>query len=290
MDLELTQEQKQLVENVRQFVKAEILPLEAKLDPDAGELEPEDEQRLCAQVKEMGLYGVDIPGATTLSLDLSVAGNGDRGDAFTLRVAVSDPTHTTIASSFRTVVADTAPLLDTATIAQATARTNDLLTATATAHDADADGLTLAYQWTRNGADIAGATGATLDLAVSGNGSHGDSMVVSAPLTSTAVVIADSAPATSVALSPTSPTTQSVLTATATASDPDGDALTFTYVWRVNGLTKQTTTTTATTDTFDLGRRGSGNKGDVVTVELSGSDGTLSSGTASAGVTVGRGH
>jgi hypothetical protein len=55
-------------------------------------------------------------------------------------------------------------------------------------------------------------------------------------------------------------------------------------------VTKQTTTTGARSDTFDLGRKGAGNKGDVVTVELSGSDGTLSSGTVSASVTVGRGH
>ena len=35
-----------------------------------------------------------------------------------------------------------------------------LLTATVTSHDADGDTLTTAYQWTKNGTDIAGATGA----------------------------------------------------------------------------------------------------------------------------------
>ena len=244
--------------------------------------------------------GNDIAGATTLTLDLSVGGNGDRGDGIAFRVTASDGTHTTTASSQTVVVADTAPVLDSAALAPSTARTNDVLTATATAHDADADALAFAYQWTRNGADIAGATGSTIDLSVAGNGSRGDSIAVrviasdsslaSAPFTSAAVVITDSAPVATVALSPTSPTTQSVLTATVTASDADADTLTFTYVWKVNGVTKRTTTTTATTDTFDVGRPGAGNKGDVVTVELTASDGTLAGGTASASVTVGRGH
>ena len=195
---------------------------------------------------------------------------------------------------------NSAPAIDSVSVSPPSAKTNDTLTATVSAHDADGDPLTYAYQWTRNLVDIAGATGSSLDLSVAGNGSRGDSIAVrvtasdgsltSVPQTSNAVVIADSAPVGTVALSPTSPTTKSVLTATATASDADGDALTFTFVWKLNGVTKQTTTTSSTTDTFDLGRPGSGNKGDVVSVELTVSDGTLSSGTATASATVGRGH
>jgi hypothetical protein len=117
-----------------------------------------------------------------------------------------------------------------------------------------------------------------------------DGSLASPPLASNPVVIADSAPVATVALSPASPTTQSVLVATATASDPDGDVLTMRYVWKVNGVTRQTTTTNAMSDTFDLGRPGYGNKGDLVTVQLTVSDATLASGTASASVTVSRGH
>jgi alkylation response protein AidB-like acyl-CoA dehydrogenase len=61
MDFEPSEEQRLLVENVRRFVQDEIVPLEAALDPDASELEPADEQRLVARVKDMGLYGLDIP-------------------------------------------------------------------------------------------------------------------------------------------------------------------------------------------------------------------------------------
>ncbi len=46
---------------VRRFVAQEIVPLEAKLDPDADELESADKLRLTDIVKGMGLYGLDIP-------------------------------------------------------------------------------------------------------------------------------------------------------------------------------------------------------------------------------------
>ena len=61
MDLTLSDEQQLLVETVRRFVCDEVVPLEAGLDPDADEAPPEAKARLVARVKEMGLYGLDIP-------------------------------------------------------------------------------------------------------------------------------------------------------------------------------------------------------------------------------------
>jgi acyl-CoA dehydrogenase len=61
MDFELTPEQAQIVEQVRRFVREEIWPLEAKLDPDASRLEAEDQARLVGITKAMGLYGLGIP-------------------------------------------------------------------------------------------------------------------------------------------------------------------------------------------------------------------------------------
>ncbi|MEM9566397.1 MAG: acyl-CoA dehydrogenase family protein [Actinomycetota bacterium] len=61
MDFTLSDEQQLIVDTVRRFVAEEILPLEADLDPDAGELHPEDHARLVAMTKEMGFYGFDIP-------------------------------------------------------------------------------------------------------------------------------------------------------------------------------------------------------------------------------------
>jgi len=61
LDLELSEEQKLIVDTTRRFVREEILPLEDDLDPDASALEPEDRERLIAKVKAMGFYGLDIP-------------------------------------------------------------------------------------------------------------------------------------------------------------------------------------------------------------------------------------
>ena len=61
MEFQLTEEQRLITEQVRRFVQQEILPLELELDPDADQLAPDDETRLVAKVKDMGLYGLDIP-------------------------------------------------------------------------------------------------------------------------------------------------------------------------------------------------------------------------------------
>ena len=61
MDFEMTAEQALIVEQVRRFVREEVVPLEAKLDPDASRLEPEDQARLVQITRAMGLYGLGIP-------------------------------------------------------------------------------------------------------------------------------------------------------------------------------------------------------------------------------------
>jgi acyl-CoA dehydrogenase len=61
LDFQLSQEQEMIVSMVRRFVVEEIIPLEMNLDPDADQLLPADRDRLIGKVKEMGLYGLDIP-------------------------------------------------------------------------------------------------------------------------------------------------------------------------------------------------------------------------------------
>src|SRR5256885_2701392 len=57
----MSEEQALIVDQVRRFVREEVVPLEAKLDPDASRVEPEDHARLVATTKAMGLYGLGIP-------------------------------------------------------------------------------------------------------------------------------------------------------------------------------------------------------------------------------------
>ena len=61
MDFEPNEQQRLIVEQIRRFVHEEIIPLEAKLDPDASELPKEDFDRLSDMVRGMGLWGLDVP-------------------------------------------------------------------------------------------------------------------------------------------------------------------------------------------------------------------------------------
>lgn len=61
MDFALSQEQQILIDQVRRYLREEIIPLEVKLDPDASELLPEDHRRLVDKTKAMGLFGIDTP-------------------------------------------------------------------------------------------------------------------------------------------------------------------------------------------------------------------------------------
>ena len=156
--------------------------------------------------------------------------------------------------------------------------------------------LTTSYQWRRNGTDIVGQTGSTLNLATAGNGDRGDAITVrvtvndgsltSNPVTSSAVTVANTAPVATVGLAPSSPDTAATVTATATKSDADADTVSLHYVWKVNGTTRKTTDTTALTDTFDLSVAGNGDAGDTVSVEVTPNDGTVNGTLVSTQVTV----
>ena len=82
MNLDPTEEQRQIVATVRRFVREEIVPLEAKLDPDASELPPEDFERLTEKVRDDGLLrprhprrvrraGVDIVTRVLMAVEMS---------------------------------------------------------------------------------------------------------------------------------------------------------------------------------------------------------------------------
>jgi hypothetical protein len=130
--------------------------------------------------------GVAVAGATASAYDLSVAGNGDAGDQIAVRVTTFDGqvSSSPVTSAPVTVASsggggeNSPPIVESVTIDQASPRTNDTLTATVVATDPDGDPLTYSHQWTKNGADISGATSPSLDLAVAGNGDKADAIAV----------------------------------------------------------------------------------------------------------------
>jgi cyclophilin family peptidyl-prolyl cis-trans isomerase len=105
--------------------------------------------------------------------------------------------------------------------------------------------------------------------------------------TSFKVTVSNRPPTASVDLTPATPDTDDLLTATVTASDPDQDAVILKYVWKVNGaVVKTTANTSALTDTLDLSVAGQGDAGDNITVEVTPHDGTIDGALASDVVTI----
>jgi acyl-CoA dehydrogenase len=58
---ELSDEQRDLMQMVRRFVREQIWPLEDELDPDESRLPTKQFERLTAMTKEMGLFNLDLP-------------------------------------------------------------------------------------------------------------------------------------------------------------------------------------------------------------------------------------
>jgi len=61
LNLELSDEQRLLIGNVRRFVREEITPLESELDPDAFELPQPEMERLVGMTREMGMFRMGAP-------------------------------------------------------------------------------------------------------------------------------------------------------------------------------------------------------------------------------------
>jgi len=244
---------------------------------------------------------VVISGANSSTLDLSVPGNGDRDDYITVTVTASDG-ELSRTDSASVVVGDT-PGVVFVDLSNPAPRTDENLMAAVTLVDVDNESYRCTQAYYVNGVfqfEVPGCV-YTYHLVVHGLGDRGETIEVRATVIdaygkwtavgSTTAVVADSEPIIdTVSLSDATPTTRDVLVASVTRYDADGDPMTLTYTWTVNGISKRTITTTATTDSFDLRPKGNGDNGDVITVTVVANDGTLTSRSrdASATVTPGR--
>ena len=164
-------------------------------------------------------------------------------------VTVSDGT-TTADDTFTWTVtppANTAPVVDSAEITPTTPVTNQLLTANVTSHDAEGTRSPRAISGRATASDIVGATGATLDLALAGNGDRGDLIRVSVtvndgsldstPVLSAPVTVVNSAPVFSTDLADRSDVSGGTANLDADASDLDGDTLTYSATGLPPGVT-----------------------------------------------------
>ncbi|RYX80611.1 tandem-95 repeat protein [bacterium] len=228
------------------------------------------------------------------------ANDGNTSGGFSFTYNVSDGTDASENSATATITVSSvndAPVIDSVTLTPGAPNTSSTLTANVTSHDADDDTPSYTYVW-KNGSTTLSEIGKTLDLSVAGNGDKGDQITVtvtandgtvdSASVTSESVTVVNSVPAIrSVTITPTKPLTNTVLTATVVADDADGDTPTYQYVWRKNG--ELIAADYNYKETLDLSKPGVGDNGDIITVTVKASDGSVgsSTGVISDSVTIG---
>ncbi|BCM92695.1 hypothetical protein IAD21_04577 [Abditibacteriota bacterium] len=187
-------------------------------------------------------------------------------------------------------IPNVAPTISSVSITPVNPTTNSMLAATVSASDANDDTLTYSYVWKKNDIVLGGETGSMLDLSTVGNGDRGDKITVtatvndgtvnSAAMTAEAVTIGNSAPVvSSVNLTPSTPGTNSTLSATVSATDADGDNVTYTYVWKKNG----SVIAGETGATLDLSKSGNGDDGDSITATVTANDGSADSVAVTSG-------
>ncbi len=167
-------------------------------------------------------------------------------ETITCTMTVTDPSGADDSASGSVALVNRPPTVDTPVVGPDPAYNDSVLTCAATAQDAD-DGVapTVTYGWSRAGDGAALGTGASLTLS-SQTTAPGDVLVCTATATDAS---GDTASATaSIALSNRAPTVDvpqvssstaitndATLTCAATGVDPDGEAVTTSYAWTVEG-------------------------------------------------------
>ncbi len=206
-----------------------------------------------------------------------------KGDTWRVEVTPNDGSVDGAAGSASLTIGNTAPSVTSADITPDPADVSDTLTCTATGFsDDDGDSDRSTYAWTVNGSSA--GSGSSL----SSGFEKGDTVVCTVTPydgtdSGTAVtdtIVIDNAPpeVTSVTLSPTDPTTDETLSSTVSSSDPDGDRVTLSYAWYVDGtLIGSTATAISGVTWFD--------KNEVISVVVTPYDGTDYGATGTDSVT-----
>jgi hypothetical protein len=157
-------------------------------------------------------------------------------------------------------VGNTAPVGVSVTLTPSSPSVSDTLTASASGTDADGDSLTWAYAWTVDGVAVSPTT-STLSSTYFGKGevvivtaTPSDGTDTGSSVTSSSVTVANTPPtAPGASIDPSEPGPDDDLVCLVTAStDADGDSITYSVDWTLNGSawTGSTSTTTHTGDTI----------------------------------------
>jgi hypothetical protein len=184
-----------------------------------------------------------------------------RGDSVYCRATPNDGTTSGTASSSNTVtIANSTPAMSSVSLTPSTAYEATTLTCSASGSDGDGDTLSYAYTWYVNGSSVA-ASGSTLTGTYFGRGDSvycsvtpSDGTATGSALASSTVTIANTTPVLSaVSLTPASPSASDTLTCTPTATDADGDTISYAYTWYVDGTSAGVTSSTLSSSHFSSG-------------------------------------
>lgn len=206
----------------------------------------------------------------------TLTGGFVHGDAVVCTVTSNDGTDDGTTGSDSLTVSNTAPVLASVAVTPDPAYTVDALTCSpGTTSDDDGEAVSLSYNWTVNGSSV-GATGTTLASIYTTKGDSvaclvtpTDGTTAGTTVTSNVVTIDNTAPIMgTVTLSPAAPGTEDTITATPTATDADGDTLSYSYEWYVSG------TYVVTTAVGQLSGLVYFDRGDTVEVTVTPNDGT----------------
>ncbi|MEL6347054.1 MAG: hypothetical protein AAFV53_28325 [Myxococcota bacterium] len=221
-------------------------------------------------------YAWEVNGAAIAVTDNTLDGSHfDRDDEIVCIITPNDGTVDGDAVESNAVtIENTAPVLDGVSLSPTDAQEGSTLTCTpGTTTDIDGDPVSVSYVWKVEGTTLS-ETSATIDGA---DFDKGDEVVCEVTpddgtddgdvVASNVVTIQNTAPTvTASSLTPTTADEDTILTCTAgTTADVDGDTVTVSYGWEINGVLSEETTRTLSGDDFE--------KGDIVACVVTPSDG-----------------
>lgn len=234
-------------------------------------------------------------GGTPVGTGATLASGFDRGDLVTCTVTPDDGTDTGTPVDAAITIDNAAPVLSTVSISPSSPDTDDTLSVSLAASDADGDTVAYTYAWTVNGslagssATLSGASAFDKGDVVVVTVTPSDGLDAGAPVTSASVTVVDSPPsAPGVTITPASPIEGEddlwcqVVTP---STDLDGDAVDYTMTWTVDGAPfAGARTTTWPGDTVDAADPAAGERWTCTVVA---DDGDIPAVGVSTSVTIG---
>jgi len=176
----------------------------------------------------------------------SVPTTAATGDTYTCTATADDGDGGVVSASATATVVNTPPSVSGVSLSPASVYTNDTISVSATVSDADGDPVTTTYEWMVNGSVVSTGTSTSLsgvtwfdkNDVVSVN-VVADDGADTTTVTSAGVTVLNTPPtAPVVTISPTSPDAGDSMycAVTVASSDDDGDTVTYTMEWDVDGV------------------------------------------------------